>query len=163
MAENKFVCDEMLQGVGRWLRAAGYDTLIASNGEHDAELLRLARKEGRLFLTRDRNLLDEHRKDADIIVLLQANDVPACIEELTARRELDWCKAPFSRCLLCNVPLVRIGPEQRASLKDRMPADIWASHKPVRYCPACRKLYWEGSHVRRMRRRLKEFNRGVWK
>lgn len=162
MAENKFVCDEMLQGVGRWLRAAGYDTLIASNGEHDAELLGLARKEGRLFLTRDRSLLDEHRKDADIIVLLQANDVPACIEELTARCELDWCKAPFSRCLLCNAPLLWIGPEQRASLKDRMPVDIWASHQPVRYCPACRKLYWEGSHVRRMRRRLKEFNRGVW-
>lgn len=162
MAENKFVCDEMLQGLGRWLRAAGYDTRIASNGEHDAELLQLARQEGRLFLTRDRKLLGAHREDADIIVLLQANDVPACIEELTARCGLNWCRAPFSRCLLCNAPLVGIGPEQRASLKNQVPADVWTSRQPVLYCPVCRKLYWEGSHVRRMRKRLKEFNRGVW-
>ena len=28
----RFLCDEMLKGVGRWLRAAGYDTVIAAGG-----------------------------------------------------------------------------------------------------------------------------------
>jgi uncharacterized protein with PIN domain len=26
------LCDEMLKGLGRWLRAAGYDTVIAAAG-----------------------------------------------------------------------------------------------------------------------------------
>jgi hypothetical protein len=28
----RFLCDEMLRGLGRWLRAAGYDTVIAEVG-----------------------------------------------------------------------------------------------------------------------------------
>jgi hypothetical protein len=28
----RFLCDEMLHGLGRWLRAAGYDTVIAESG-----------------------------------------------------------------------------------------------------------------------------------
>jgi uncharacterized protein len=30
--ELRFLCDEMLRGLGRWLRAAGYDTVIADGG-----------------------------------------------------------------------------------------------------------------------------------
>jgi len=162
MAEKKFVCDEMLQGLGRLLRAAGYDTLIASNGEHDAELLRLARAEGRLFVTRDRILGTRHEKDRAIIVLLQTNGLPDTLAELTARCDLDWCLAPFSRCLLCNTPLREAGPEQLAMLGDQVPDDVLAAGQTVWYCPACRKAYWEGSHVRRMRDRLKRFSRGEW-
>ena len=53
----------MLQRLGRWLRAAGYDTLIARNAESDYELLRQALDEGRLLITRDRELA-KHRRAA---------------------------------------------------------------------------------------------------
>ncbi|ALP52211.1 hypothetical protein Tel_03085 [Candidatus Tenderia electrophaga] len=162
MVAHKFVCDEMLQGLGRWLRAAGYDTLIASNGEHDAALLRLARREGRLFVTRDRALLATHRHLADLIILLAANDMPACAAELTRRCDLDWCKAPFSRCLLCNTPLQVLRAGQRELVDDQVPDDVGSTGRPVLYCPACRKAYWEGGHVRRMRARLQGFQRGEW-
>jgi H+/gluconate symporter-like permease len=32
MAQVRFLCDEMLKGLGRWLRAAGYVTAIATGG-----------------------------------------------------------------------------------------------------------------------------------
>lgn len=160
---EKFVCDEMLQGVGRWLRAAGYDTLIASNSEHDARLLQRARDEGRWLVTRDRQLSIEHPKDRDIIVLLQSNHVPACLEELTRRCAINWCKAPFSRCLLCNEPLRQLGEETRALLKRPVPEDVGSTNQTLWYCPACRKAYWEGSHVRRMRAKLRHYNEGVWR
>ena len=38
----KFLCDEMLWGLGRWLRAAGYDTATAARGLAGGELLRRA-------------------------------------------------------------------------------------------------------------------------
>ncbi len=50
----KFLCDEMLWGLGRWLRAAGYAT--AARGLADGELLRRAGAEGRVLLTLDRAL-----------------------------------------------------------------------------------------------------------
>ena len=34
----RLLCDEMLRGLGRWLRAAGHDVVIAS-GEPDRALL----------------------------------------------------------------------------------------------------------------------------
>lgn len=43
----KFRCDEMLQCLGSWLCAAGYDTLIAKDAEADYQLLRQAIDEGR--------------------------------------------------------------------------------------------------------------------
>jgi uncharacterized protein len=46
----------MLTGIGRWLRAAGYDTVIAAGGASDADLLAQARAESRVLLTCDRGL-----------------------------------------------------------------------------------------------------------
>ena len=160
--EIRFVCDEMLQGMGRWLRAAGYDTLIADNGEPDAELLRLARKEGRYFLTRDRKLPLEYKGYGDVVVLLLANDLPNCVAELSGLIKINWLLAPFSRCLLCNQRLVAVGPDQQGQVTGFVPEDVWANGQPVLYCPVCRKAYWEGSHVRRMRHRLEAFAKGHW-
>ncbi|MFC1747188.1 Mut7-C RNAse domain-containing protein [Pseudomonadota bacterium] len=50
---RKFLCDEMLQRVGRWLRVAGYDTLIAVPGTPDRELIALAQQTDCTFITRN--------------------------------------------------------------------------------------------------------------
>lgn len=52
----RFVADTHLGGLARLLRMAGYDTLY-DNHYHDNEIERIAREEGRVLLTRDRELL----------------------------------------------------------------------------------------------------------
>ncbi|HKK05321.1 MAG TPA: DUF5615 family PIN-like protein [Gammaproteobacteria bacterium] len=151
----KFLCDEMLQRLGRWLRAAGYDTVIETQGESDRRLLQRALEEGRWLLTRDRKLL-EHRGADDAVILLQSDGVEACVAELTRRMAIDWQYRPFTRCLRCNTPLVEARPEQM----QQMPARVRERFDTARYCPHCRQLYWEGSHVRRMRERLRDWRRG---
>src|SRR5689334_350075 len=37
--ELRLMCDEMLLRLGRWLRAAGYDTAFAAGGADDAALI----------------------------------------------------------------------------------------------------------------------------
>src|SRR3954469_17556351 len=54
--DMRFLCDEMLGRLARLLRAAGYDTYLAADGEPDAELIKLARREGRVLVTRDKRL-----------------------------------------------------------------------------------------------------------
>lgn len=151
----KFLCDEMLQRVGRWLRAAGYDTRIANPGTSDRELLQLALEEGRWLITRDRKLT-EHRHAVDAVMLLRGNTVDQCIRELRSRLAIDLDYQPFSRCLRCNSPL----EPARAEHLHEMPIRARALSASARHCPHCQQLYWAGSHVRRMRERLRTWARG---
>jgi hypothetical protein len=148
----KFLCDEMLRGLGRWLRAAGYDTAIAGDGAPDRDLLRQAAAEERIVVSRDRQLL-EHRAAAGRVVLLSAEGTDGCAHELSARLAIDWSYRPFSRCLVCNTPLVPASVFDRAAL----PSAVVHLPGPLHRCPRCDKIYWEGGHVRRMRARLARF------
>lgn len=147
----------MLQRAGRWLRAAGYDVVIAEPGQGDRELLEQARKERRLLLTRDRGLM-EYRDAADYVLLLEANQLEAVLAELSSRLDIDWQRQPFSRCMECNTPL----QPAPAEVIGRVPPESLREDETLLYCPRCDKAYWQGSHVKRMRRHLERFSRGCW-
>jgi uncharacterized protein with PIN domain len=148
----KFLVDEMLQRLGRWLRAAGYDTVIAVNATPDYYLLRQAIDEGRVLITCDRKLM-EHRRAAGNVILLNCSSFENCVQELTRQIHLNWQFKPFSRCLVCNSPLLDATPAQL----QHAPASVQHRHLPALYCPKCNQVYWEGSHVKRMRHQL-----GTW-
>jgi uncharacterized protein with PIN domain len=154
---KRFICDEMLQRAGRWLRAAGYDVLIAKPGQSDRELITLARREGRLLLTRDRGL-NEYRGADEFVLLIEANELRDILAELGERLDIDWLKRPFSRCLECNTLLVAAPP----AIHSRVPPESLREDEQLLYCPRCDKPYWSGSHVKRMRRLLECFSRGEW-
>lgn len=153
MSEPRFLCDEMLKGLGRWLRAAGYDTLIAEPGRPDKELINTAIETNRIFVTRDRTLM-EIRHASDVTQLLQSNELEDCIQELTQSLNLNWSYAPFTRCLLCNTSLIPADDEQRK----KAPSDVDEYSEKVLYCSKCDKVYWEGGHVKRMTEKLKTYS-----
>lgn len=147
----RFLCDEMLQGVGEWLRVAGYDTETPLNGTVDRDVLAQAVAEDRWLVTRDRELL-LHREAPAYVILLSTGDQEENLQELTRRLDLDWLKSPFSRCKRCNTPLKQ-GPYPGSPPLPELDLDS------IYHCPRCRQTYWEGSHVRRMRDRLRHFSR----
>lgn len=147
----------MLQRAGRWLRAAGYDVVIAEPGQPDRVLLEQAHREGRLLITRDRGMLD-YADAGEYVLLLEGNALEELLAEITRRLEIDWQRKPFSRCMECNTPLVPAPPE----VKKRVPPESLREDETLLYCPRCDKPYWNGSHVKRMRRHLSRFARGEW-
>jgi uncharacterized protein len=150
----RLLCDEMLRGLGRWLRAAGHDTLIARAGTADLDLLAFARAERRILLTCDRELARLAGDDPQVVAL--ATEAPdAAADELSARLDIDWLAAPFSRCLLDNAPLRPASAQQAASI----PEAARAGEGPLLACPECGRVYWPGSHVLRMQARLERWQR----
>ena len=143
----RFLCDEMLARLARLLRAAGYDTYLAQDGEHDAGLLKLAREEGRVLVTRDKRLAAAASPES---VIVSGFGVEAEARSLAEQLTIDWNAAPFTRCVVDNAPL------RDATAEDlvEMPQSAREGPGPFRVCPACRRLYWPGSHVRRMNERL---------
>ncbi|HJU18458.1 MAG TPA: DUF5615 family PIN-like protein [Stellaceae bacterium] len=122
----RFLCDEMLQGLGRWLRAAGYDTAIAADGLADRDLLRRARGEDRIVLTRDRSLAGAAERGARI-VLVGGDGLDASARALRRALGVDWQYAPFTRCLVDNTPLEAAPPERAAEV----PASSRAAGGPL--------------------------------
>lgn len=139
----KLLCDEMLKGLARWLRAAGHDVAMEPDGTPDRCLIERAIAEERLLLTRDRTLL-EIRSAPQVVLLLECNGLEDCARVLTRMLHVNWLYRPFTRCLRCNTPLVE------RDIPFGFPPDI----EQVFACPACDKIYWHGGHVDRMRRRL---------
>lgn len=148
----KFLCDEMLCRLGRWLRAAGYDTIIANAGQSDRYLIDTAFADGRWLLTRDRKL-DEFKLARNCVILMAGKSVPAQVDELSQQLPINWLHAPFSRCLVCNAPLRMANPDRLAEVPEFSRNKLDALY----VCSGCGHLYWHGSHVRRMRAKLKRW------
>jgi len=142
----------MLASLARWLRAAGYDTALAPVSANDRAITEQCRAEERILITRDRHLA-QHAGRGVRVTLLGANDLDGQIGQLTAALGIDWTRTPFTRCLLDNTPLHEAGPDERA----RVPPRARDLPGPFRACPACGRLYWPGSHVRRMQARLEQW------
>lgn len=150
----RFLCDEMLRGVGDWLRIAGYDTVTPQEGLADNAVLDTAIEDNRWLITRDRGLYGLSQA-AQYVILLESHDLQGNLYELTRRLGIDWLHRPFSRCKSCNTTLLnKVAPADR----HRVPSDILRAKTDLRYCPRCDQFFWEGSHVRRMRRQLIELN-----
>lgn len=150
----RFLCDEMLVRLGRWLRGAGYDTALPRPGEHDADLLARAITEDRLLLTRDRELT-RRRGAAAYAVLVEGDTVEAQARDVTVKLGIDWLAAPFSRCLVCNTP-VEPAP---TTVHHRVPPSVRHRALPLHYCTPCDRIYWPGGHEARMRRTLEQLGR----
>lgn len=150
----KLLCDEMLQALGRWLRTAGYDTWIADGGTADDVLLRIAEDERRILLTSDRALAAAASTRLHALAL-PSDQLDVAAGVLRDRLGIDWLHRPFSRCLRCNAGLRPAAPDQIA----RLPVTTREGVGPFTACPSCGRIYWPGSHVRRMRTRLERWQR----
>jgi uncharacterized protein with PIN domain len=144
-----FVADAMLGTLAKWLRILGYDTLY-DPALDDYQLMRLARAEGRVLLTRDRELA---RRRGVETLLIESEELDGQVHQVLDDLDLEPDQS-FSRCPVCNDPLQ---PLNREAARARVPAYVARTHQTFKICPACQRVYWRGSHWRRMEDRLSRF------
>lgn len=145
----RFLCDEMLGHLCRYLRAAGYDTLFDTSGLPDRDLLSMCQEQGRHFLTQDQ-LISEHKAAQGVALILPQGDLDHLAITLGKHYHLDWLSHAFTRCLEDNTPLLAAD----AAALQRIPEDAREPEESVSYCPTCARVYWQGSHYKRIRARL---------
>jgi uncharacterized protein with PIN domain len=141
----------MLGTLAKWLRIMGFDTLFDPD-LNDHQLVRLARAGDRVLLTRDRELA--LRRGVQILLITSE-----CLDDQIRQVLVDiGCEKSglisdnlFSRCPVCNEALERM--DARAA-RDRVPPYVARTHNQFSHCPHCNRVYWRGSHWRRMEERL---------
>lgn len=141
----RFVADAHLGGLAQLLRLAGFDTLY-DNHFADAEIEALANAEARIVLTRDRELLK--RRTITHGCYVRALKPQAQLREVIDRLDLAGSVRAFRLCLSCNAPLHRI---DKAQAVGRAPEGVLERHSQFVTCDVCRRVFWEGSHWKRMR------------
>jgi uncharacterized protein with PIN domain len=150
----RFVADAHLGGLARLLRMAGFDT-IYDNTIGDDVVEDLALGEGRVVLTRDRELLK--RRGVEYGAYVHALKSQAQLSEVFERFDLAERARPFTLCLHCNAPLRRADKEE---VWARLPPAVRLLQHDFATCDVCRRVYWKGSHFRRMTHMLEAVGGG---
>jgi uncharacterized protein with PIN domain len=147
----KFLADRMLGKLAKNLRMLGYDT-IYYRGEDAYQLIRMARQEGRVILTRNTKLLPKRPEDRILRVM---EDKPSLqLKDLIQKGYISLDDENlFSRCLLCNTLLNEIPREES---EGKVPDFIFYQQKEFFRCPQCLRIYWQGSHQENMQKRMEE-------
>lgn len=140
----KFVVDCMLGKLAKWLRVLGFDSVYLNKAE-DGYLLLLARREKRILLTKDHELLRGAR-NLPCLFIESDNWQEQVVQVLEAFRLRERAK-PHSRCLACNIELKRI-PKRLA--RNLVTPFVFERASAFSVCPSCGRVFWPGTHFEDM-------------
>jgi uncharacterized protein with PIN domain len=147
MAQQRFIADVMLGRLARSLRMLGVDVLY-SNVAEDGEIVRIAERDQRAILTRDVGLC--RRRKTVPCLLIDSDDHQEQLDQVVGMFDLSDFET-FSRCLECNTPLENL---DREVARSRVPNFVYETHDKFGICRTCNRVYWPGSHLRDMSKRV---------
>mgnify|MGYP006283627639 CR=1 FL=1 len=150
----KLLCDQMLGSLAKWLRIYGFDTYFAERTVDDSELINIAKKEGRVLITRDKELVYNAKRENVKVIKIETTDLEEQKEQIITiikPKSLNY----LSRCLLCNSLLEEISKNE---VKNKVPEKIFENNEEFLYCKKCNKIYWKGTHYENMLSKINQKN-----
>jgi len=156
LRKNKFVLDVHLGKLARHLRLLGFDTDYSTDRD-DRSLAKISSEQHRILLTRDRQLL--MRKIVRWGLIIRSDNPMEQVAEVLKKIDLHDDIHPFTRCLLCNgnIEELPMATDIFNQMKSIIPPKVLKWCSEYNYCPACKKIYWKGSHYDQLMNKIKEF------
>lgn len=139
-SELRFMVDEMLGKLAKWLRTIGYDTVYYTGGG-DSALVQQALAEDRVILTRDSHLVK--RKLARKALFINSEHPREQFKQVVTELGLDARSKLFTRCLVCNGELISV---EKAYVQDKVPSYTYLTQGKFYECQGCKRVYWPGTH-----------------
>ena len=149
----KLLCDRMLGTLAKWLRVYGFDTYYPSQELDDFDLIIIAKKEKRVLITRDKELVYNAKKELVDVIFINSKILDEQLKTVLKKIKFDKNKV-LTRCLICNNVLKNISKDK---IKDKVPEKIFEKHNYFLYCKKCDKIYWKGTHYEKMIEKISKF------
>ncbi|MDH5463166.1 MAG: Mut7-C RNAse domain-containing protein [Nitrosopumilus sp.] len=142
-----FLVDGMLGNVAKKLLLLGYDTDYFS-GMNDSELIKKAKHENRVIISKDRQLIANAKKSAiSTIQITKDDEIEQFLEILnTVHLEVDKISGDTARCTKCNSQTTEIS---KSEILDKVPSKVLEFNEKFWECDKCKQIYWEGTHVKK--------------
>jgi len=151
----KFLCDQMLGTLATWLRLFGFDTFYANAEMDDDELLKIAEKENRVLITRDKELIIRGKKKNIKVIESKSADLDEQLVKVLKNVEINE-KTILSRCSLCNTVLNEI---QKNKVKNKVPEKVFKNFDQFWFCSNCNKIYWKGTHYNKIQDKINKMKK----
>ena len=153
--EIKFIVDNNVGRLAKWLRMMGYDALLFTE-EDDGKMVKVALAQNRVILTKDRQIMRRRLVTSGRIkaILVEYDNPKAQLQQVVGDLDLDYQFRPFSICLECNQSLVERGKEE---VRDLVPPHVFETQSLYMECPSCHRIYWRGTHWQAMSEDLENF------
>ena len=147
----RFICDAMLGGLARWLRAAGYS---ASFDVHmrDGELVRIALEQALCLLTSDSGVMERHAVSGGLV---RTVFVPVGLSPLEQLGHVMGALGLGLRECLCMDCGGRLADVALEAVQEQVPPKVKESCERFFRCAGCGKVYWRGTHWEDIQRRLR--------
>jgi uncharacterized protein with PIN domain len=143
----KFIADNMLGTLSKWLRLFGYDTLYPGDAD-DAWLVDIAGKDDRILLTRDKEIALRRESKKITVVTVTSDDIEKQLDEVFSILKIT--PSPdriLTLCSVCNTQIIEIPKE---SVKGLIPNGVFELHDRFWKCPCCGRFYWMGTHWKKI-------------
>ena len=136
----KFIVAKELGRLAKWLRIMGYDAAYFDKDEKRELVIRSLREE-RIILSRDSRMSKYSgirfiHIDSDFV----EDQVKQILTELNIKPDEEKL---FSRCVICNEPLMKI---EKDKVKNKVAPYVYETQEHFMNCPACNRIYWQGTH-----------------
>ena len=155
-APAAFICDAMLGGLARWLRAAGYDAEF-EHGIDDGELVARARARGTVLLSCDGPLFERTVIRTGQVRSLQVPRQLGNVEALRFVLDSLGLSLRDPRCMACGGELTEVA---KHTVMAEAPPLAFRHCDRFWRCGRCGKLLWRGTHWRTIARRLADATSG---
>ncbi len=133
----------MLGRLAKRLRLRGIDVLYG-NSFDDNSIISISLQQNRVILTRDYGLAG--RPLAANHLLITSDRVEEQITQFLASYPIS--ATPLTRCSECNETLI---PIDKSEARNLVPNYVFDIKDGFLRCMACGRIYWNGSHVERMK------------
>ena len=156
--ETKFVADNNVGKLARWLRLIGYDTLLFKQKD-DRQMIKIALSENRVILTKDAQFMKRRLVTSGKLktIHIKQDDPKLQVQEVVKTLNLNCHFKPFSLCLECNQALITRDKEE---VKNQVPVRVFETQTQYTECPACHRIYWQGTHWQAMVKKLQGLQGG---
>ncbi len=145
----EFFLEASLKGLSKWLRFLGHKTKICESKITKEDIFKYKDK---FFLITSPETAEMLEKAGVRYLLLPRESLKAqlclLINKLDLKTELK-----LNICTVCGEELI---PVKKENFKDLIPPKVYAYYNEFNYCPKCKKIYWQGDHIKRLKERFKK-------
>lgn len=149
----RFVADRNIEDIVRFMRLLGFD-VYSHSALTNREIIDISIREKRIILTKSKSLLKF--KDVTHGVFIRPGTRGEQVGRIMDSLDIKDQARPFSRCLRCNGLLKGVS---KKDVMDRIPPKTKVCCDNYSVCESCDQLYWNGTHMDRMKKMVDEILR----